>query len=407
MHMKILQLCKKFPYPQKDGESIAIANLSKSLVELGCEVHLLAMNTSRHYVKLDDIQQETAHYKQVYAVEVDNRLRPLDALNNLIRGNSYHVCRFESENFEKNLIKLLKQEDYDVIQLETMYLAPYLDIIRQHSKAVVAMRAHNVEHEIWERITENTNFLPKKWYLSHLTRQLKDYEVENLNKYDILIAISDEDLRKFKRLGYKNGAISTPVGLDLKTYQTPSKTNESKPTLSFIGSLDWQPNLEGLNWYLKEVAPKVQSAELHIAGRNTPIEILNLNKRKNIVVHGEVPSAQDFISNHDIMIVPLLSGSGMRVKILEGMAMGKAVITTSKGLEGISAEDGVNILVANDAKSFAEKVNWAVGHPQEAQKIGAAARKFIECTYDSREIAQKLLQTYEYVLSDEYAGHSA
>ena len=145
--MKILQLCKKFPYPQKDGESIAIANLSKALVKLGCEVHLLAMNTSKHYVDLENVEQETEHYSEVYAVEVDNAIRPMDALGNLIRGQSYHVSRFESEHFRRNLIKLLKKQQFDVIQLETLYLAPYLDAIREHSDAVIAMRAHNVEHE--------------------------------------------------------------------------------------------------------------------------------------------------------------------------------------------------------------------------------------------------------------------
>lgn len=403
--MKILQLCKKFPYPQKDGESIAIANLSKSLVDLGCEVHLLAMNTSRHYVRLDDVKEETAHYGKVYAVEVDNRLKPFDALSNLIKGQSYHVCRFESSGFEQNLRKLLQEEEYDVIQLETMYLAPYLDIIRKHSNALVAMRAHNVEHEIWERITENTGFLPKKWYLSHLTRQLKDYEVDNLNNYDILVAISDEDLKKFKTLGYRNGAVSTPVGLDLTSYRQGSSENRSRPDLSFIGSLDWQPNLEGLKWYLKKVAPHVNDAELHIAGRNTPPEVFEYSNRPGITVHGEVPNAMDFISDHDIMIVPLLSGSGMRVKILEGMAMGKTVVTTAKGMEGIEASDGKNILVAYSAAEFAKKVNWALENPEDVKRIGENARRFIESHYNSREIAQRLLQTYEYVRSTEYVSH--
>lgn len=401
--MKILQLCKKFPYPQKDGESIAIANLSKSLVDLGCEVHLLAMNTARHYVKLDELKDETAHYGKVFAVEVDNRLRPMDALNNLIKGTSYHVCRFESSHFEKNLTKLLRQEKYDVIQLETVYLAPYLDVIRANSDAVVAMRAHNVEHEIWERITENTSFPPKKWYLSHLTKQLKSYEIENLNKYDLLIAISDDDLKKFKTLGYKNGAISTPVGLDISRYASKIRTlPQSERSLSFIGSLDWQPNLEGLRWYIKYVSPMVKNAKLHIAGRNTPPEVEKYNQQSDIVVHGEVPNALDFISHHDIMIVPLLSGSGMRVKILEGMAMGKAVVTTSKGVEGIGAVDNEHILIADTAEDFARKINWAITHEEEAKRIGEKAHEFIKEHFDSAIIARQLIDTYEYVMSPAY-----
>lgn len=398
--MKILQLCKKFPYPQKDGESIAIANLSKSLVELGCEVHLLAMNTSKHYVDLEKVQDETAHYEAVYAVEVDNALRPLDAVNTLLKGKSYHISRFESKAYSDNLKKLLERENFDIIQLETLYLAPYLDVIRENSDAVIAMRAHNVEHEIWERITSNTSSFPKKWYLSLLTSQLKSYEISNLNKYDLLIAISDADLQKFKSLGYKNGAISTPVGLNLANYSS-SHENASSTSFSFIGSLDWQPNIEGLNWYLDKVHPQVNNGVLHIAGRNTPKEIFELQS-ETVKVHGEVASAMKFIDQHQLMIVPLLSGSGMRVKILEGMAMGKTVITTSKGLEGIEAVDGDQVLVADDENAFADKVNWAIQNPVASVEIGGRAQAFIRNKYNSRLIAESLLDAYRYVTSDAY-----
>jgi glycosyltransferase involved in cell wall biosynthesis len=401
MRMKILQLCKKFPYPQKDGESIAIANLSKSLTELGCDVHLFAMNTRRHHVDIDALGAEIDHYQQVYAIDVDNTIKPLDALSNLIKRQSYHISRFESDNFKENLVRLLKRETFDVIQLETIYLTPYIDLIREYSNAVVAMRAHNIEHEIWERITENTSFLPKKWYLSHLTRQLKDFEVKNLNKYDLLVAISDADLLKFKNLGYKNGAVSTPVGLEIAKYQNRNGVKDSDVSLSFIGSLDWRPNLEGLMWYVKNVDKLVERGVLHIAGRNTPDAVRKLSSDK-IKVHGEVPDARSFIANHEIMIVPLLSGSGMRVKILEGMAMGKIVVTTSKGMEGIDAEDGVNILIADTPEDFASKINWAASNIEEAELIGKNAQTFISQQFDSQEIAKQLLSSYEYVLSDAY-----
>ena len=401
MRMKILQLCKKFPYPQKDGESIAIANLSKSLTDLGCEVHLFAMNTTRHHVDVDKLSEEVAHYRQVYAIDVDNTIKPLDAFRNLIQRQSYHVSRFNSNGFRANLIKLLERESFDVIQLETMYLTPYIETIRAHSTAVIAMRAHNIEHEIWERIAENTSFLPKKWYLSLLTRQLKEFEINHLNEYDLLVAISDADLVKFKRLGYKNGAVSTPVGLDISNYQKSADKEKKDVSLAFIGSLDWRPNLEGLMWYVDHVSQAVDDAVLHIAGRNTPDVVKELAGEK-IIVHGEVADARQFIADHDIMIVPLLSGSGMRVKILEGMAMGKIVVTTQKGMEGIDATDGVNILVADTPIEFAEKINWAIAHIDAAREIGHNARKYISERFDAHEIARQLVASYEYVLSDAY-----
>jgi polysaccharide biosynthesis protein PslH len=181
--MKILQLCKKFPYPLKDGESIAVTYLSHALHDLGCEVSLLAMNTSKH-----SLPSDYNHYKEIHVANVDNQVSISGALRNLFSKDSYHVSRFISQEFAAKLIHLLNHNKFDVVQLETLYLAPYIDIIKKHSNALITMRAHNVEFEIWERITNNTNFLPKKWYLNYLTQKLKRYELDKLNDYDYFIA---------------------------------------------------------------------------------------------------------------------------------------------------------------------------------------------------------------------------
>jgi len=167
--MRILQLCKKFPFPLKDGESIAVTALSRSMKALGHEVHLLAMNTSKHYFPKEKLPKAFNHYASIHDVKVDNRVKPLQALWHLRGTASYHIARFCSSDFEKKLVKLLRQTEFDVIQLETPYLSPYIPAIRKYSDAVVSMRAHNVEFEIWERISQNTALWPKRWYLRHLT----------------------------------------------------------------------------------------------------------------------------------------------------------------------------------------------------------------------------------------------
>src|SRR5690606_4982660 len=200
--MKILQLCKKFPFPLRDGESIAVNNLSRALTKEGCEVTLLAMNTSKHYYNSSILPEALSHYHSVITVEVDNRIRVWDAFKNLFSEESYHISRFVSQAFSGKLRQLLSQEEFDLIQLETLYLAPYIPLIKQLTKAPIAMRAHNVEHEIWGRISENTRFWPKKWYLSYLTRKLQAYERAQLKKYDLLVAITERDLQKFQAMGF-------------------------------------------------------------------------------------------------------------------------------------------------------------------------------------------------------------
>jgi glycosyltransferase involved in cell wall biosynthesis len=394
--MKILQLCKKFPYPLKDGESIAVTYLSNALHELGCEISLLSMNTTKHFVDISSLPSDFNHYKEIHVTSLDNSIRLTDAFFNLFSSESYHVSRFVSEDFRQQLIALLTENTYDVVQLDTLYLAPYIDVIKQHSNALVTMRAHNVEFEIWERITSNTRFLPKKWYLKYLTHKLKKYELDHLNKYDYLVAVSERDLRKFKNLGYKNGAMASPIGLDLKNY-TPRQSQNVQNDLCFIGALDWIPNVEGLIWFVENVWPRLSGKypdlKFHVAGRNTPESILQM-KVRNMVVHGEVDDAVKFVNAYSMMIVPLFSGSGMRVKILEGMALGKVVVTTTLGKEGIHAEHQEHLLVADTPEAFIQHISAMLDGTVDAQVLGVQAKRFVENAYDHQTNAHRLLEKY-------------
>lgn len=396
--MRILQLCKKFPYPLKDGEAIAITHLSKALCELGCELTLLSMNTKKHYFDIRTLPKSFNHYKAIYFSDIDNELKAKDAFLNLFSSDSYHISRFVSTDFEQQLIYLLQENEYDVVQLETLYLAPYIPTIRKYSKAKVAMRAHNVEHEIWQRIAENASFGPRKWYLSHLTKKLKNFELAQLQNYDVLVSITQRDLDIYKNFGYENTSVVTPIGIDNSDYLANDASYQEALSISFIGSLDWMPNLEGLKWFLENSWPaiveKYPDIKLHIAGRNTPDWMYKMNS-KNLKVYGEIPVAVDFINKHSIMLVPLLSGSGMRAKILEGMALGKVVISTKLGLEGIDAKHQKEVLVADSASDFMDCIQYCYQQNGELLRIGQRAQVFVAREYDNLEIARRLLVTYQ------------
>lgn len=230
--------------------------------------------------------------------------------------------------------------------------------------------------------------------------------MERLNDYDYLIAVSDRDLKKFKQLGYKNGAMASPIGLELKNYVTISK--KASNSICFIGALDWRPNKEGLDWFITNVWPSLSKAQpdlkFHIAGRNTPPDLINLHV-KNIVIHGEVPNAVDFINAHNVMIVPLFSGSGMRVKILEGMALKKTIVTTTLGMEGIDATHGKELLVADQPDTFKEAVILALQDQHLRESIGQSAQEFVSQYYDHTTIASKLIEKYSQLLTQPYQKH--
>jgi glycosyltransferase involved in cell wall biosynthesis len=396
--MRVLQLCKKFPYPLKDGESLAIFHLSKALNQLGCSMTLLAMNTARHPFDVTQLPAGFDHYEAIHTVPVDNRLKILPAVANLFSSQSYHISRFISSDFASKIAQVLKNQEFDWIQLETLYLAPYIPVIRKYTNAPIVMRAHNVEHEIWDRLARNIRPFWKRWYLKYLTGKLKRYEVRQLKEYDLLLPITDRDRRRFEALGYTGHSLVTPIGLDLNGYVGNPDTFDQPLSLAYIGSLDWIPNQEGLEWFLKDVWTLIRKRfpqlELHIAGRNTPNWLLKLNW-KNVHVHGEVPDAADFINQHSVLVVPLLSGSGMRAKILEGMALGKVVLTTSVGIEGIDAKDRKEVLIADTPEQFLEAIAYCLAQNGKLVRLGQQARELVREHYDYKHIARKLVKHFD------------
>lgn len=405
--MKILQLCKKFPFPLKDGESIATTYLAKALHELGCTVTLLSMNTSKHRTDISALPPDFNHYDAVHAVEVDNHLRPLEALSNLLFSDeSYHVNRFINDAYQQRLIQLLQSEQYDIIHLETLFLSPYIPIIRQYSTAKIVMRSHNIEHKIWERVAVNSNPL-KRWYLDAITPRLRKFEIEHLNSYDLFAGITADDLSHFRSLGLNKPSVVTPIGLDCSDYMPDYKAYQQPLSISFIGSLDWMPNIEGLEWFLETIwqpliLPSFPDLTFHIAGRNTPAKMLRL-KIPGVVVHGEVASARAFLNAYPVTIAPLLSGGGMRAKILEGLALGRVVISTTVGMEGIDVVDGREAMIADSPKDWLSAIRLCHEKSSQLQEMGQRAAAFCRENYDNLEVGRHLLASYQELLPEDAA----
>lgn len=394
--MNILLLCNKSPYPPSEGGPMAMNSIVNGLLEAGHKVKILAVNSEKYHITEKDIPASYKKETGIELVDVDLKVRPLAAFKNLFSDKSYHVERFISEDFKKKLVKILKKDKYDIVQLEMIYMAPYIETIRENSDAIIVLRAHNVEHLIWDRIAKKTKFLPKRWYLNHLVRTLKNYEMSVLDKVDGIAAITYRDAAFF-RGETAVPVIDIPYGINPDEFD-PHYEVKSEPTLYHIGSMNWMPNEEGIYWFLDKVWDKVAKRnpglQLNLAGRNMPKWLLKL-KKKNVNILGEVPDAKEFVKNNDIAIVPLLSGSGIRIKIIESMAMGKTVITTMVGAEGIQYSEYENIIIADSPGKMVEVICKIIKEPNEAQRIGRNARHLVEDVYDNKKIIERLLIFYD------------
>lgn len=396
--MKILLLCNKAPYPALEGGPMAMNSIVTGLLNAGHQVKILAVNSKKYNVTIDDIPEDYREKTGIELIDVDLRIRPFQAFKNLFSKKSYHVERFISKPFTKRLTEVLQADSYDVVQLETLYMTPYVETIRQNSKAVVVLRAHNVEHLIWERIAKGTRSFLKRAYINHLARTLKNYELNAISKVDGIAAITRKDAAFFRKYSATT-TIDIPYGVYPEAF-TPSSEVAGKPTFYHIGSMNWIPNEEGIRWFIDEcldaVVAKVPDFVFHLAGRNMP-EWLKTMKSPHLDVVGEVPDAKAFVGSHNVAIVPLLSGSGIRIKIIESMALGKTVITTRVGAEGILYDEEVNIIIAENKAQMAEAIRRINENPGMAAEIGKAARRLVEDVYDNRKLTERLLLFYSQI----------
>jgi glycosyltransferase involved in cell wall biosynthesis len=401
--MKILILCNKSPYPPKEGGPIAMNAIIEGLCQAGHQVKVLAINSNKYNIDVENIPEQYRQKTNIETVFIDLSIKPLDAFLNLFSGKSYHVERFISKDFENKLIEILKKANYDIVQFEMLHMSPYIDLIRKHSKAKIVLRSHNIEHLIWERVARISRNPLKKIYLKHLAKTLRNYELGMLNQYDGIATITKKDAETMKNLGCRIPLIDIPFGIDLSGFKENPGIETEFPSLFHLGAMNWMPNEEGIRWFLAEVWPKVNQAfpklKFFVAGRNMPDWITN-TKLTNVVVTGEVDNAFDFMYSKAIEIVPLFSGSGIRIKIIEGMAAQRAVISTSIGAEGINVESGKNIIIANTPETFFEAIKKLVSDKQLCQTLGKNARALIEKDHDNKKLIGRLENFYRKIMAD-------
>jgi len=373
--------------------------LIEGLADAGHRVKVLAINTNKYSVKPEDIPSAYRQKTNIELVYVNLAFKPVPAFFNLFSNKSYHVERFITKNFEKKLIEVLEKNTFDIVQIETLFQSPYINTIRKYSDAKIVLRAHNIEHLIWKRVAENQKNPLKKFYITHLARTLESYEKNVINDFDGIVPITKKDAEFFDSLTEKP-ILPLPFGVDTKKIK-PQNDTDSELALFHIGSMNWMPNEEGVKWFFDEVWPQIETqlpdVKLYLAGREMP-EWLNKLNKKNIIVVGEVDNAHEFISSKAISIAPLFSGSGIRIKIIESMALARAVISTSIGAEGINITDGENIIIANNKDDYFEAIKILFAEPAKVEELGRKARLLIEEEHNTEKIISKLEAFYRQIL---------
>jgi polysaccharide biosynthesis protein PslH len=394
--MKILQLCNKAPYPPNDGSSIAITALAEGLADNGVDVHLLAVNTKKHFKPDEKIPNEfkqKTHYQSIYK---NTNTTVFGAFANLFSTTSYFVSRFYFKEFEAKLIETLKNTTFDVIQIDGVFMCTYISTIKKYSSATIVLRAHNVEHQIWERHLDNEKNSAKKIYLSVQNSRLKKFELNAFNLVDAIITITDDDKKNISNISNQSNIYTCLTGINLNQYQPVIKALQPLTVFHFA-SMDWMPNIEAVDWLLKDVWPivlkQIPNANLVLAGRGMPEKFCKLSS-STLQVITKVNDSKEFYKTYDIMLVPLWSGSGLRIKLVEGMAYGKAIITTSIGAEGINYQKNKDLIIADNADAYADAIISLLNNQTIKEELQQSARNFAEKHFDYKKLASDLIDYY-------------
>lgn len=400
--MRILIVSNKVPYPAKDGGAIATLNMALGLTSVGANVTLLSINTIKHYSPLDQLPSGITEKITIKGVTLNTQTSLFAALKNLIFSNKpYNAVRFESKAFSNSIASELKKHQFDIIQIEGPYLAPYLNILRAGSSAPIVLRAHNLEHEIWERTAAVTSNYFKKQYLRILAKRIKRFEEKTVKLVDAIVPITDRDAQSLHLWNPSIPYFVAPTGL-VDTQFAKSQFAIKENSLFHIGGLDWLPNQDGLIWFIGNCLPTIReaipNAKFYIAGRNAPDSFIKAIRQPGVEFVGEVENAQAFMQTHGVMVVPLLSGSGMRIKIVEGLASAIPIISTSIGAEGIPASNEQEIVIANTKDEITNACITLLQNSSRASQIAKNGCNFARNHFDNTTISQQLMEFYKGLL---------
>lgn len=398
--MKILQLTPQFPFPEDDGGKISIANIYNTLLDLNCEVEMISISN------FDIPEQELKKYRRngvIHIIRKDTKNTAPRIFKNFINNKSLYVEKHYSIDLISNIESLVDMNTIDVIHSDHSNMARIGIELSQKYKIPIGLRLHNVEYMIWKRYYDELGFFnPKKIFIGQQYRLLMKEEEQFLNQVDVAFCITAKDRERALEIAPSSNVVVATAGVNLDIWN-PNKTKSiKKNSLIIATTFNWIHNINALRWFFENIQPSLKSKyndlETIIIGKNPPAEF-NKFKETGVEILGYVDDVKPYMNDSQLYIAPLFVGSGIRIKILEAMAMELPVVATDISAEGIEANESDGLFRANTKEEYIKTIFFLLDDEDRRKDLGKKARKFIEDNHTWEKNISIMLNHYKSFVS--------
>jgi sugar transferase (PEP-CTERM/EpsH1 system associated) len=407
--MKILWVTPRLPEPPDSGGKIVTFHTVKHLALRGHEITLCALIGKGPESKGPEDAyspklQEFADLRLVPSALGDGRNYPR-MLISIFSNRPYVISKYWSEGAWRFIAQMLRGQSYEIMHCDHLHTAEYGLRAKEEFGLPLVLTAHNMETVLWEGVSHVERNWARRAYCRLQELKMRAYEAQTIASFDGCITLSAEDAKRMHLLNPEIRPVVVPPGVDIGYFQ-PGDVQEEPGSIIFVGAMDWLPNIEGILWFHRRVWPKVKRAirgvkpKLYIVGGQPPRAIQRLANDRDVIVTGWVEDVRNYIAKAQVFIAPLRMGSGVRIKILNALAMGKAVVSTPLGCEGIRVNDGEDIWIANTAEEFAQKVVNLLENEAQRRRLGEAGMRLVRNYYRWEQTAEGIEKVYQQAMRD-------
>jgi sugar transferase (PEP-CTERM/EpsH1 system associated) len=406
--VKILFVTTKSPYPLHEGRALRTYNLIREVAREH-EVHLVSfVQTPEELEGIEHMRSLCAevHFHKLHFNAPKWQLA-VEALREPFGRAPLQVVKYRQRAMRSTLRRLLAANRYDLVHFDMLHLADYFALCGDTPKLLTE---HNVESVILKRRADTETRPPVRAYLRYQQRKLRRYEARACRAADHVVAVSEADAAQLQDLSGR-GVSTVPNGVDTAFFTTASsvQTPAVSASLVYVGAFTWFPNADAIRHFVEQVLPLIRAERpdvtLTVIGKGAdPQSEPALAAQPGVRLAGLVDDIRPYVQQAAVYVVPLRIGGGTRLKILDALAMGKAIVSTSIGCEGLAVTPGHDILVADEPQAFAQAVLQLLREPDRAAALGTSGRGLVERRYDWCAIGGALLQAYRQAIDARSQG---